>query len=86
VAASHVSKHPAPLCAAFPKIAAFDTAMPTIQLPTAVLFVFIDSLPKMHLSFKQCDVREIAAFQTAVSFSSFFMSRFLLNFTKFRKN
>jgi hypothetical protein len=26
----------------------------------------------MHLSFKQCDVREIAAFQTAVSFSSFF--------------
>ncbi len=42
VAASHVSKRPAPLCAAFPKIPAFHTAMPTIQLPTTVLFVFID--------------------------------------------
>jgi hypothetical protein len=43
VAVSHVSKRPAPLRAAFPKIAAFHTDMPTILLPTALLFVCIDS-------------------------------------------
>ncbi len=43
VAVSRVSKRPAPLWAAFPNIAAFNTAMPTILLPTAVLFVCIYS-------------------------------------------
>ncbi len=47
--------------------------------------MFIDSLAtsnKMHLSFKQCDVREISAFQTAVFFPQLLDVK---SFAKFNK-
>ncbi len=86
VAASHVSKRPAPLCAAFPQIGAFYTAMPTIQLPTAVLFVFIDPLARSRRC--TCLSNNVMSERLAPSrqqffFSSFLMSKFWRNLTKF---
>ncbi len=90
LAVSHVRERPAPVRAALPKIAAFHTDMPTILLPTALLFVCIDSRAtterRTNLSDNVMSERLPRSRQQFFLFSfSFFTSKFLRNFQRKKK-